>query len=203
MKKEFILGLVVLMALILGVGIFCVEVVCQGYASIHPELTTMAQWEVAVSFIIAILAVTALVWLKQKKSHFLLDDLAFCSAVVIGQGCILGLIVLLLMACGVEIPEQMIVAISYPTFGMMALGFIGLALFFALQCMSAISKRNWWATVQTGCLMLTMLTIVVGVGRICLFPSSLAARDIFYGMAIVCLAMAGVSVFLERRKYDN
>ena len=191
------------MALILGVGIFCVEVVCQGYASIHPELTTMAQWEVAVSFIIAILAVTALVWLKQKKSHFLLDDLAFCSAVVIGQGCILGLIVLLLMACGVEIPEQMIVAISYPTFGMMALGFIGLALFFALQCMSAISKRNWWATVQTGCLMLTMLTIVVGVGRICLFPSSLAARDIFYGMAIVCLAMAGVSVFLERRKYDN
>ncbi len=203
MKKEFILGLVAWAALIQGVGYFAVELAYQEYATIHPELTTMAQWVVAVSFIIAILSMTALVWLKQKKSHFLLDDIVFCSAVVIGQSAVLGLIVLLLMACGVTIPEQMIVALSYPTLGMMALGFVGMALFFALHCMSAISKRNWWTTVQTGCLMLTMLTIVVGVGRICLFPSSLAARDIFYGMAIVCLAMAGVSVFLERRKYDN
>ena len=202
-EKEFILGLVVLMALILGVGFFGVELMYQGYASIHPELTTLAQWVVALSFIVAILAVTALIWLKQKKSHFILDDLAFCSSIVVGLAGALGLIILLLIACGVEIPEQMITAIKFPTLGMMVLGFIGWALFFALQCMIAISRKNWWATVQTGCISLTMMTIVVGLGRVSLFPTSLAARDIFYGMGIICLAMAAVSVFLERRKYDN
>lgn len=203
MKKNFFLTLETLVALILGVGFFAVSVTTWPFMLLHPDGIVLAQWVVALSFIDAILSVTMLVWRRQKHSHFVLDDLAFCSSIVVGLAGALGLIVLLLIVCGVEIPAPMVSAIKFPTLGMLALGFIGLALFFALQCVGAISHKNWWATVQTGCLFLTMMTIVVGVGRISLFPTSLAAREVFYGMSLVCLALYAVSVFFERRKYDK
>jgi hypothetical protein len=202
-EKKFFLGLVALTALILSVGFFAVSVSLWSFMLLHPDGIVLAQWVVAFGFSLAILSMTALVWCKQKHSHFVLDDVAFCSSIVVGLAGALGLLVLLLGVCGVEIPEPMMTAVKFPTLGMMALGFIGLALFFALQCVGAISHKNWWTTVQTGCLALTMLTIVVGLGRVSLFPTSLTAREVFYGMATISLALAGVSVFQQRRKYDN
>jgi len=202
MKKEFILKVMAIACACLASVIFVLDCITPmpGY---HPDGILYAQWMVGLGFSLAILSMTALVWLRQKHSHFVLDDLAFCSSIVVGLAGALGLLVLLLGVCGVEIPEQMITAIKFPTLGMMALGFIGLALFFALQCVSAVSCKNWWAVVQTTCLSLTMVTIVVGLGRVSLFPTSLAAREVFYGMSLVCLALYAVSVFFERRKYDK
>ena len=199
--KNFILKVVAITTFCLGAVLFALECITP-MPWYHPDAIVSLQWTVALSFIIANLAVTALAWLKQSKSEgFQLDDLAFCSAITMGQGAALGVLILFITACELVIPEPLAVAIQHPTLGMVALGFIGMAVFFALHCMGAISYKKWWFAVQAGSLSLIMIAIVLGCGsRFYIVPLSLEASEAWGWVAIAGLATALFSYFMQSRK---
>lgn len=203
MRKDLMFEFAAIIAYVAGVIGFVVAVVAHDLPwNITPHGVLTATGICTVCFIIANLAVTALLWVKQNKSgKFMLDDLAFCSALTMGQGAALGVIVMLLMSFGLVMPEPLAVAIQHPTLGMVALGFIGMALFFALHCMGAISCKKWWFAVQAGSLFLIMVAIVLGCGsRFYLIPLSLEASEAWGWVAIAGLATALFSYFMQSRK---
>ena len=199
--RNFILKVVAITTFCLGAVLFALECITP-MPWYHPDAIVSLQWTVASCFIVSNLAVTTIAWIKQSKSEgFQLDDLAFCSAITLGQGAALGVIVILLMSFGLVMPEPLAVAIQHPVFGMMALGFIGMAVFFVLHCMGAISYKKYWFAVQAGSLALIMIAIVLGCGsRFYIVPLSLEASEIWGWIAIAGLATALLAYFMQSRK---
>lgn len=193
-KNEILFASVAIVAFAMGVLAF----VCGAYTSITSVLGFSMSTVAAVSFIIAELALSTKVSVSyaNNEKFWSMENLSFQSAFLLAQGFVLGFVMLILYAT-TEFNPDMALAIKHPTMGTMAVGLLGMTLFFSLHGFRGVKDKDFWSALHGFSVAGIVLFITIGAAGALYLQvfSPQVAEYCILGFGI-CLVLALAAVFI-------